>query len=94
MKPTPRSIWAAKAVHVYLVKEGIYLDERQAEQVALAVESKMAPLYEASRYAMQRMETIRETNPEIALDAEIDALRAILDRENAATHAPGANETP
>lgn len=38
-KPNQASIEAAKAVFVYLVKEGIYLDERQAEQVALAIDS-------------------------------------------------------
>jgi len=35
------SVEAGKAVHVYLVKEGIYLDERQSEQVARAIESVM-----------------------------------------------------
>jgi hypothetical protein len=40
------------------------------------------PLREAARYAMRRMETIRETNPEIALDADIERLRTALDSEN------------
>ena len=41
------------------------------------------PLREAARYAMQRMETIRETNPEIALDEDIERVRRALDSENA-----------
>lgn len=82
------SVEAAKVAHVYLVKEGIYLNERQFEQVALAVEEEMSPLYEASLCAKQRMETIRETNPEIALDAEIDALCAILESANVRVVAP------
>ena len=41
------------------------------------------PLREAARYAMQRMETIRETNPEIALDDDIERVRRALDSENA-----------
>ena len=40
------------------------------------------PLREAARYAMQRMETIRETNPEIALDDDIERLRTALDSAN------------
>jgi hypothetical protein len=40
--PIPLAIEAGKAVHVYLVKEGIYLDERQAEQVALAIDSEIS----------------------------------------------------
>lgn len=39
--------------------------------------------HEALRYAMQRMETIRETNPEFALDADIERCRRALDSENA-----------
>jgi hypothetical protein len=35
------AVEAGKAVRVYLVKEGIYLDERQSEQVARAIESVM-----------------------------------------------------
>lgn len=84
----------AKAVHIYLVKEGIYLDERQAEQVALAVDAEMLPLYEAARCAMQRMETIRETNPEIALDDDIERLRRALDSENVKREgSPSQNQT-
>ena len=41
---TPTAIKAAQSVNVYLVKEGIYLDERQAEQVAIAVSEVYASL--------------------------------------------------
>ena len=82
-KPKTTAIKAALAARVYLAKEEIYIDDRQSNQVAIAIDEVYWHVREAARYAMQRMETIRETNPEIALDAEIDALRAILDRENA-----------
>lgn len=82
-KPTSTAIEAAKSVTVYLCKEGIYLDERQAEQVAFAIDEEIHQLREAARYAMQRMETIREINPEIALGADIERCRRALDSANA-----------
>jgi hypothetical protein len=36
------------------------------------------PIREAARYAMQRMETIRETHPDIALDDDIKRVREAL----------------
>ena len=49
-----------------------YCDEMQE------LYNELKSLKEATRYAMQRMETIRETNPEISLDSDIEMARAAL----------------
>ena len=40
------------------------------------------PLREAARYALQRLETIRETHPSLSVDADIERVRLALDSEN------------
>lgn len=58
---------AAQAIHLYLVKEGIYLDERQAEQIAIAMEEHNQPLFDLIEkvrwidYTQRRFEVIDAT---------------------------------
>lgn len=47
-----------------------------------------SPLHEAARYAMQRMETIRETHPNIDLAPDIDRLRTAISPHNVKVHTP------
>jgi hypothetical protein len=81
--PTKTASEAAKAVTVYLAKEEIYLDKGQAEQVAFAIDAELVELREATRYAMRRLETIREMHPGIALADDIERCRRALGGENA-----------
>lgn len=44
--PSAHSAAITRAISNYLVKEGIYLEERQAEQIALAIETENAPHFQ------------------------------------------------
>ena len=73
------TLWTAMPRDVQR-KISCYDLKRTVESLHIPVMDNMR---ESLRYAMQRMETIRETNPEIALDADIERCRRALDSENA-----------